>query len=130
LEIIMTGSGTPKFEIPTDMRKMTEQSLEQVKTAINAYLKFFKSNVPESVMGSSALSDKILNYAERNVASAFEFAQRLAQVSNVQDIFMLQTEFMRAQMQAMADQAKDLAETTTQALTDSLKTPPKGGLSS
>jgi hypothetical protein len=103
----MTGSGTPKFEIPTDMRKMTEQSLEQVKTAINAYLKFFKSNVPESVMGSSALSDKILNYAERNVASAFEFAQRLAQVSNVQDIFMLQTEFMRAQMQAMADQAKD-----------------------
>jgi hypothetical protein len=128
LEIIMTGSGTPKFEIPTDMRKVTEQSLEQVKTAINAYLQFFKSNVPENVMGGSALSDKILNYAERNVASAFEFAQRLAQVNNVQDIFMLQTEFMRAQMQAMADQAKDLAETTTKALTDSMKTPP--GLSS
>ena len=126
----MTGSGTPKFEIPTDMRKITEQSLEQVKTALNAYLQFFKQSVPENAIGGSALSDKILGYAERNVASAFEFAQRLAQVNNVQDIFMLQTEFMRAQMQAMAEQAKDLGETTTKALTDSMKTPPKDGLSS
>ena len=42
----MTGSEAPKFEIPTDMRKMTEQSLQQVKTAINAYLQFFKQSVP------------------------------------------------------------------------------------
>jgi hypothetical protein len=126
----MTGSGTPKFEIPTDMRKMTEQSLGQVKTAINAYLQFFKQSVPENVIGNSASSDKILGYAERNVASAFEFAQRLAQVNNVQDIFMLQTEFVRAQMQAMAEQAKDLGETTTKALADSMKTSPKGSLSS
>ena len=118
----MTGSGTPKFE--------TEQSLEQVKTAINAYLQFFKQSVPENAIGGSALSDKSLGYAERNVASAFEFAQRLAQVKSVQDIFMLQTEFTRAQMQAMAEQAKDLGETTTKALADSMKTPPKGGLSS
>ena len=34
----MTGSGTPKFEILTDMRKMIEQSINQVKTAISAYL--------------------------------------------------------------------------------------------
>ena len=106
-------SKTPQFEIPTDMRKMTEQSMEQVKTAINAYLQFFKRSVPENVIGSSALSDKMLEYAERNVASGFEFAQRLAQVKNVGDIFMLQTEFMRAQMEAMAEQVKDLGETTT-----------------
>ena len=29
-------SKTPQFEIPTDMRKMTEQSMEQVRTAIHA----------------------------------------------------------------------------------------------
>ena len=114
----MTGSGRPKFEIPTDMRKMTEQSLEQVKTEINAYLQFLKQDVPENVIGGSAPSDKIRWYAERNIASALEFAQRLAQVNNVQDIFMLQTEFMRAQIQAMAEQAKDLGETTTKALAE------------
>ena len=32
----MSASPTPQFEIPTDMRKMTEQSMEQVKTAISA----------------------------------------------------------------------------------------------
>ena len=126
----MTGSGTPKFDIPTDMRKMTDQSMEQVRTAINSYLQFFQRAVPGNVVGGSELSNKVLGYAERNVASAFEFAQRLAQVKTVQDIFMLQTEFMRAQMQAMAEQTKDLGETTTKALTDSMKTPPKGGLSS
>ena len=126
----MTTGTTPQFEIPTDMRKMTKQSMEQVKAAIDTYLQFFKRSIPENAIGGSALSDKVFEYAERNVASAFDFAQRLAQVKNVQDIVMLQTEFMRTQMQAMAEQAKELGEAMTKALTDSMKTPPKGGLSS
>ena len=44
-------SKTPQFEIPTDMRKMTEQSMEQVRTAINGYLQFFQRAVPGNVMG-------------------------------------------------------------------------------
>jgi hypothetical protein len=63
-------STTPQFEIPTDMRKMTEQSLEHVRTAINGYLQFSQRGVPSTVMGSSELSDKVFGYAERNVASA------------------------------------------------------------
>ena len=39
-------STTPQFEIPTDMRKMTEQSMEQVRTAIHGYLQFFQRGVP------------------------------------------------------------------------------------
>ena len=52
-------STTPQFEIPTDMRKMTEQSMEQVKTAINGYLQFFQRVVPSNVMGGSELSNKV-----------------------------------------------------------------------
>ena len=47
-------STTPPFEIPTDMRKMTEQSMEQVKTAISGYLQFFQRAVPGNVMGGSS----------------------------------------------------------------------------
>ena len=65
-------STTPQFEFPTDMRKMTEQSMEQVRTAIHGYLQFFQRAVPGDVIGGSELSNKILGYAERNVASAFE----------------------------------------------------------
>jgi hypothetical protein len=123
-------STTPQFEIPTDMRKMTEQSLEQVRTAINGYLQFFQRAVPGNVIGGSELSTKILGYAERNVASAFEFAQRLVQVRDVQGLAKLQMEFIQAQMQAMTEQAKDLSETAIKAVMDSAKTPTKGGLSS
>ena len=119
-------STTPPFEFPTDMRKMTEQSMEQVRTAIHGYLQFFQRAVPGDVIGGSELSNKILGYAERNVASAFEFAQKLAQVRDVQDLVRLQMEFIQAQMQAMTEQAKDLSETVTKALMDSAENPDKG----
>ena len=119
-------STTPQFEIPTDMRKMTEQSMEQVRAAINGYLQFFQRGVPSNVMGSSELSNKVFGYAERNVASAFEFAQRLVQVRDFQSLTTLQMEFIQAQMQAMTEQAKDLSETATKALMDSRKNPDKG----
>ena len=81
-------------------------------------------------MGGSELTDKVLGYAERNVAGAFEFAQRLVQVRDIPGLMSLQAEFIQAQMQAMIEQAKDLAETATKALTEVAKTPTKGGLSS
>ena len=112
------------------MRKMTEQSMEQVKTAISGYLQFFQRAVPGNVMGGNELSNKVLNYAERNVANAFEFAQRLVQVRDVQSLAKLQMEFIQAQMQALTEQAKDLSETAIKAMTDSAKTPTKGGPSS
>ena len=123
-------STTPPFEIPTDMRKMTEQSMQQVKTAISGYLQFFQRAVPGNVMGGNELSNKVLNYAERNVANAFEFAQRLVQVRDVQSLAKLQMEFIQAQMQALTEQSKDLSETATKALMDSVKIPTKGGPSS
>jgi phasin family protein len=123
-------STTPQFEIPGDMRKMTEQTLEQVRAAIHNYLQFFPRAVPGDVMGGSELTNKILGYAEHNVASAFEFAQKLVQVRDMQALISLQTEFFQAQMQAMTEQAKDLGETVVKALAERATTPTKGGLSS
>ena len=111
-------STTPQFEIPVDMRKMTEQTLEQVRAAIHSYLQFFPRAVPGGVMGGSELTNKVLGYAERNVTSAFEFAQRLVQVRDIPGLMSLQAEFIQAQMQAMTEQAKDLAEPATKALTE------------
>ena len=113
----MNGGTTPEF--PADMRKMIEQSVEQVRTAVTRYLEFLQGVVPGDVTSGSELSNKVLNYAERNLASAFGFAGKLAQVRDFQALASLQVEFIQAQMQAM-----------TKAMTDSLKTPTKGGPSS
>ena len=64
------------------------------------------------------------------MASAFEFASRLAQVRDVLEFAKLQTDFIQAQMQVMTEQSKNLSETMTKAMTDALKSPTKGGLSS
>ena len=123
-------STTPPFEIPTDLRKMTEQSLDQARTAINSYFQFFQRGVPGNVMGGSELSNKILGYAERNVANAFEFAQKLVQVKDVQDLAKLQIEFIQSQMQAMTEQAKDLSAPAVKSIMESAKIRTKGGPSS
>jgi phasin family protein len=126
----MTAGTTPRFEIPADMRKMAEQSAEQVKTAINVYLDFCKRSVPENVLGGSALSNKIFGYAEVNLAKAFEFVERLAQVRDPQEFTKLQMDFVQDQMQGMTEQAKELGEAATKAMLDSAKPATKGGLSS
>ena len=81
-------------------------------------------------MGGSELSNKILGYAERNVANAFEFAQKLVQVKDVQDLAKLQMEFIQSQMQAMTEQARELTEAATKSIMESAKLPTKGGPSS
>jgi phasin family protein len=126
----MTAGTTPRFEIPADMRQMTEQSMEQVKTAISAYLDFCKSSVPENVLGGSALSNKIFGYAEVNLAKAFEFVGRLAQVRDPQEFAKLQMDFVQGQMESMTEQAKELGEAATKAMLDSAQPATKGGLSS
>jgi len=124
----MTGGTTP--ELSTDMRKMIEQSVEQVRTAVTNYLEFLQRIVPGDVSGGSELSNKVLHYAERNLASAFEFAGKLAQVKDFQALANLQVEFIQAQMQAMTEQARELGEAMTKAMMDGLKTPTRGGPSS
>lgn len=123
-------SKIPQLEIPTDMRKVTEQSLAQVKNAIHGYLQFIQRAVPGNVAGGSELTNKILSYAERNVTSAFEFAQRLVQAKDASELAHLQMEFIKAQMQAMTEQARDLSNTAMTTLMESAKTSTKGGLSS
>ena len=120
----MTGGTIP--ELPTDMQKMIERSVEQVRTAVTRYLDFLKGVVPGDVAGGSELSNKVLNHAERNLASAFEFTGKLAKVRDFQALASLQMEFI----QAMTKQAKELSEAMTKAMTDSLKTPTKGSPSS
>jgi phasin family protein len=69
------------------------------------------------------LSKKIMSYAEKNVATSFEFAQELAQTKDLQDVLRIQTEFFQTQLKSLTEQAKDLGETATKAATGVTKNP-------
>jgi phasin len=120
--------GTTPFEIPNEMRAVAEQSVEQAKLAFNSYIQAAQEAVPTfeqwvkaSQVGAQGLCNKAMNFAQRNVLSAFEFAQKIVQAKDIQEIIQTQTEFVQSQMQVLSEQVKDLGEAATKAAMDSLK---------
>jgi phasin len=100
------------------MRALAEQSVEQAKSAFNAFITAaheavsrFEGQAKAAQAGARDINDKAMSYAEHNVAAAFDFAQKIVRANNVQDLVRLQTEFVQAQMQALNEQARDLGQT-------------------
>jgi phasin len=118
----MSTNETGPFAVPPDMRSLAETSVEQAKSAFNAFINAtheavnsLEGRAEASRMGAKDVTEKAMAYAERNVSSAFEFAQKLVRANSMQDFVRLQGEFIQAQMQALQEQAKDLADQAKEA---------------
>ena len=125
----MTKGTTRPLEIPKEMRAVAEQSVEQAKLAFNSYLQAaqeavstFDQWVKASQVGAQGISKKAMSFAERNVLSAFEFAQKIVQAKDIQELIRMQTEFVQSQIQVLSEQVKDLGETATKAAEIATKT--------
>jgi phasin len=119
------------FEIPADMRHLAEQSVAQAKVAFDGFItaaqkavNTIEGQAAVAQAGAKDVSHKVMGFAEQNVNSSFEFAQQMVRAKDVQEMVRLQTEFIKAQMTAMSDQAKVLGESATKAAMDAAK--PKG----
>ena len=129
MESIMSASSTLQFEIPNEMRAIAERSIQQTKVALQQLVQAAQkavSPLEERAMGSQVgvrgTSKKAMTFAERNVLSAFEFAQKIVQTKDIQKLVRMQTEFLQSQTQALGEQVKDLGETVSRAAMDSKKT--------
>ena len=99
----MTKGITRPFEIPKEMRAVAEQSVEQAKLAFNNYLQAaqeavctFDEWVKASQVGAQAIAKKTMSFAERNVLSAFEFAQKIVQAKDIEELIQTQSEFVQS----------------------------------
>ena len=115
------GPGAP-FEIPPEMRSMAEQSFEQARQAFEKFMSAAHSTFATvedqskvAQAGAKDVSAKIMTFAEQNVANAFQYAQRLVYAKDPQSLIQLHADFIRAQMQALSEQAKELGEAATKA---------------
>src|SRR5437879_3018762 len=124
----MANDPTWNFDVPTQMRQFAEQSVEQAKKAMDGFLSAAhktaaalegQANTAQS--GAKDVREKVMSFAEQNVANSFDFAQRLVRAKDVQEILLLQQEFLKAQMQAMQAQAKDLGTAAAKATADIAK---------
>ena len=133
----MTADPTQQLDIPNEMRVVAERSVEQAKFAFTGYMRAaeeavsnLEDRVKASQVGAQDIGDKAMHFAERNVLSAFEFAQKLLQAQDIQELVRIQTEFVQSQMRVLAEQVKDLGDTVSKAAIDSMKASKRGSLSS
>jgi phasin family protein len=54
-----------------------------------------------------------MRFAERNVTASFEFAQKLLHAKDAQEVTALQAEYVKSQLAALTEQAKELSQQAT-----------------
>jgi phasin len=108
------------FDIPRDMRSFAEQSVEQARKAFDGFMtaaqkaaSSLEGQASAAQEGAQDMRRKAMNFAEKNVATSFDFAQRLMRAKDVEEITRLQTEFLQSQMQTFAQQAQELGQRAT-----------------
>lgn len=108
------------FDVPTQMRQFAEQSVEQAKKAVDGFLTAaqktaaaIETQANTAQSGAKDVRERVMSFAEQNIANSFEYAQKLVRAKDVQEVMALQQEFLQSQMQAMQAQAKDLGSAAT-----------------
>jgi phasin len=109
------------FEVPTEMRDLAGRSVEQARKAFET---FIGAAHKSAALGEGAsnpvqkgLSDmtrKTVGFAETNVKAAFQLAEQLVQAKTVEEVFSLQTEYIKAQASALQSQMAEAGEAVKQ----------------
>jgi phasin len=105
----------PKFDIPADMRAFAEKSVEQARKAFDSFISSAQNTIQtaeghaaQTRAGVRDVAELAMRNAEKNMASSFDFARKLVQARDPQEALALHADYVRSQMQALADQAKEL----------------------
>jgi len=106
---------TPSYEIPSDMREMAEKSVDQARRAFDGFMTAAQKAAGQadttaaSVQSNAkTIGTKAMGFAESNVRGAFDLAQKLVRAKDLQEVLALQSDYAKAQMTTIQDQAKEL----------------------
>jgi phasin len=113
----MAKEGNTNFDIPAEMRAFAEKSVEQAKQAFDTFISAAQHavNTAETQAASARtgvkdVAELAMRFSERNIASSFEFAQRLLHAKDSQEVTALHTDYVKSQIAALSDQAKELSK--------------------
>jgi len=113
----MTKDANSKFEIPAEMREFAEKSVAQAKLAFDSFVSAAQQAVSTAEThaatarsGAKEAGELAMSFAEKNIASSFDFAQKLVRAKDPQEITTLHAEYVKSQVATLADQAKALSK--------------------
>ena len=119
----MAKDTKPLEELKANAQRAVEQTLDKTRGVLDNYLDFMQKALSSYPFGEAGFGEKLKTYAERNIAAAEEYVQKLSHAKDFQDIIRIQTEFMQMQFEAFSEQTRGLAEAFTKAATSAVKTP-------
>jgi len=116
------------FEVPGQAREFVEKSIDQARNAFEAFtgaaekaIGSFESALPGA---AKEINSKIFAYTQANIEATFDFAKKLAQAKDPQEILRLHADFAKAQTETLQRQAAEVGAAVQKAMSDALgKTP-------
>jgi phasin len=117
-----------QFAIPTEMRAFAEQSVTQARKAFDGFIQAanqamgqMQGHAQAAHSSATELARKSVGYAEQNVASTFDFAQKLMHAKDAAEVMALQSEYLSRQMQALTSQVQELGQSAAKIVVDAAK---------
>jgi phasin len=103
------------FEVPSDLRDFAEKSVDQAKKAFEGFVTVAHKTIgavddaaATTTTSAKSVSAQVLGYTEQNVNAAFELAHKLVKAKDPQEAIAIQTEYLKAQLAALQEQAKSI----------------------
>jgi phasin len=102
-------------KIPNEIRDLTSKSIEEARKAFDNFIEAAHKATAQAEGTANALqsstkeaSMKALSFTEANVKAAFDHAQKLIQAKDPQEFLAYQSEYVKKQLAAMEEHAKEL----------------------
>ena len=108
----------PPFEIPQQLRDLTEKNLEHARSA---YGQFMDAKTQAMGVGTNAtpagamtggfkvVQDRAVKFAKQNADACFNLATELANAKDLTDVLSIQSRHAQTQLQSYALQAQELS---------------------
>ena len=108
-----------------ELSAMGEQTMARAYSAMDYYFDHLKETIASAPSGGTEFGEKVKASAEQNISATQEYVRELTYAKDVQDILRIQMVFVRSQLEAFGEQAKDLGEVYIKAVSGQTTKPPR-----
>jgi len=93
-----------------ELSAVSKQTMALAYSAMDYYFDHLKKTVASAPSGGTEFGEKVKACAEQNISATQEYVRELTYAKDIQDILRIQMKFVRSQLEAFGEQAKDLGE--------------------
>ena len=129
----MSEDGQTRFEIPEQMRSMADASFDQARKAFEKFVTGAQATAGTIEergatvrAGARDIGAKAMSYAEKNVQASLDYAQALLHAKDLAEVMRLHSEYVRAQMRALAEQASEMGQAVSRTAIDATRAKNQG----